>query len=107
MPPPKGGGERGHMDTNTKQFLLWVDSNEGMTYIAEKTVHKYEKEQGTINTDTALGFVRTVGNLIVDASVRHPSSDGAIMMREVNFATCELLPIAKWMEKFSGMQEVS
>jgi hypothetical protein len=78
-----------------------------MTYIAEKTVQGYEKEQGTINNDTAYGFMHKIASLLITASVRHPSSAGAVMMREVNIAACEPKPIVKWMEQFSGMQEVS
>ena len=104
------------MDTNTKQFLLWVDSNEGMTYIAEKTTQGYERERGTINTETALGFMHILLSLFSKAAIRlpdHPAfempatSDSQIMMREVNISACEPRPIVQWMQRFSGKQGVS
>ena len=104
------------MNDNTKQFLLWVDSNEGLTYLAEKTAQGYEREKGEINTDTALGFMAILLTLFTKAMTRlpeHPAfdmpckSDSQIMMQDVNIQTCEPRPVAEWMQRFTGKQGVS
>ena len=104
------------MNDNTKQFLLWVDSNEGLTYLAEKTAQGYEREKGEINTDTALGFMAILLTLFTKAMTRlpeHPAfdmpfkSDSQIIMQDVNIKTCEPRPVAEWMQRFTGKQGVS
>ena len=94
------------MDTNTKVVLSRVSCNEGMLYIAEKTAQGYEKEKGVVNVDTALGFMHIVMSLITNASIRHPNSEGAKLMKDVNIATCEAKPVARWLQQFTDPQGV-
>ena len=95
------------MDTNTKTFLDYMEHTEGgsITYVAEKLTQEYEKRHRVIDDRLAKKVLDSVDKLVSTHFTE--GSSAKEMGRDVNSQIVEIPSITAWLQRFSGMQEVS
>jgi hypothetical protein len=95
------------MDTNTKTFLDYMEHTNGgsITYVAERTTQEYERRHGVIEDDTAKRVLSVVDKLI--STHAQGGSIAFEMGTKVNMHMVQIAPLTTWLQRFSGMQEVS
>jgi hypothetical protein len=95
------------MDTNTKTFLDYMEHSDGgsITYVAEKITQEYEQKYDIIEDTTARRVLDSVDKLV---STHAQSGSIAFEMgTKVNMHMVQIAPLTTWLQRFSGMQEVS
>jgi hypothetical protein len=95
------------MDTNTKTFLDYMEHTEGgsITYVAERITQEYEQEHDVIEDNTARRVLSVVDKLI--STHAQGGSIAFEMGTKVNMHMVQRDPLTTWLQRFSGMQEVS
>ncbi|SVC27621.1 uncharacterized protein METZ01_LOCUS280475 [marine metagenome] len=95
------------MDTNTKTFLDYMEHTEGgsITYVAEKLTQEYEKRHDVIEDTTARKVLSAVKKLVF--TYAQDGSPASEMATKVNMDMVQITPLTTWLQRFSGMQEVS
>jgi len=92
------------MNADTREFISWVGSNNGLEHIVETMTKGWEAKNGNITPETALSVVHTIKVLIGRGGINSFADE---MRQAVNFGNVEADDLAIYLQRFSDMQGVS
>jgi len=86
--------------TASTDFINWVDSNEGMSYIAEKTARGWVANRGSLDAVAGLSFIYTVQALVIQGG---RNSDASVMYNDVDFGEVDAEQVAVWLNRYNDL----